>query len=341
MMQKVLKPAVFALLMAAILAGCSVSEKQEIQTLFGYALGTSYSVKMVAGLNESRGMHLGLEGVLSDINDRMSTYLPTSDVSRFASLEVGERITVDSKTIEVVSSSLDIARLTDGAFDPTVAPLVDLWGFGPTARNATVPEPADISDLIQQVGYEEVVVDSATSTLTKSAQRSLDLSAIAKGYAVDLIAEYLESNGIQDYLVEVGGEMRFSGVKPTNEPWRIAVEKPIAEERSPFQVLTMVDGAIATSGDYRNFFEVDGKRYSHTIDPKTGYPVEHDLASVTVFAKSCMEADALATAFSVLGREDTLALAEANEIAVFLIYEQDGRFETAQSSMFTSIFGQP
>lgn len=339
-MRKLLsKPALIACLLAGFLAGCSLSETKDVQSLFGYSMGTSYSIKVVAGLNEARNMQLGIEGVLADINSRMSTYLPHSDLSEFAAIELNKSLTVDAKTALVVDKALEIAVLTDGYFDPTVAPLVDLWGFGPTPRNHEVPSQDQIKQNLTKVGYTEVLVDLNDQTLIKTAPRELDLSAIAKGYAVDEVARYLDSKGFENYLVEVGGEMRFSGTKPNGVAWRIAIEKPLVNERSPFRILEVGNAAIATSGDYRNYFEVDGQRFSHSINPKTGYPIEHDLASVTVVMDSCIEADAFATAFSVMGRAAALKLAEALDIAVFMIYKQDEDFLSVQSSSFTEQFG--
>ena len=319
--------------------GCSVSEPLEVQTLFGYAMGTSYSVKLVSTLSEARGLQLGVEGVLADVNNRMSTYLPRSDLSIFAAAPVNSPVSVDRKTIHVVERALQIADLTDGYFDPTVAPLVDLWGFGPIVGQAQLPDLAELERLQAQVGFAQLVVNAEAETLTKLAPRTLDLSAIAKGYAVDLVADYLGQKGFADYLVEVGGEMRFSGTKPDQVAWRIAIENPDPGSRSVFRILEISAGAVATSGDYRNFYELDGQRYSHTINPKTGYPVAHDLASVTVVAPLCIDADAYATAFMAMGKEPALQLAEANNLAVLLIYKDGSSFRSMQSSEFTAQFG--
>lgn len=324
---------------AGLLSGCSFSAKPEVQAIYGYAMGTSYSIKVVSSLNEARTLQLGVEGVLSDIDARMSTYLPTSDISKFGAVAPGESLKVSPKTAQVMQKALAVASRTGGAFDPTIEPLVDLWGFGPTARNSEIPSAEAIKGGLALIGWSEVSVNIEQNTLSKSAPRQLDLSAIAKGYAVDSVADYIESKGFDNYLVEVGGEMRFSGQKPENEAWSIAIEKPVVDERSPFRIVKVSDGAMATSGDYRNYFEMDGKRFSHTIDPKTGYPVEHNLASVTVVMDSCMEADAYATAFNVLGVDNALTLAESLNVAVFLIYREENELKTAQTAAFTERFG--
>lgn len=334
-----LKPVLIAFVTLGVLAGCSVSEPKEVQSLYGYSMGTSYSIKVVGSLSAVRNLQIGIEGVLSDINSRMSTYLPKSDLSRFGNAEIGVAVAVDSKTKAVVETAIEIASITGGAFDPTIAPLVDLWGFGPKPRNNAIPTSIDIDKALSRVGYEAVFIDETESAIVKQEERELDLSAIAKGYAVDEVSSYLRDKGYNDFLVEVGGEMKMSGSKPDDTPWRIAIEEPSISERKPFRILTVENMAVATSGDYRNYFELDGVRYSHTIDPKTGYPVAHDLASVTVIMESCMKADAYATAMFVLGREAALTLAEDLGIALFLIYKEDGEFRTRQSTEFQSKFG--
>ncbi len=339
MIKQLLKPVLITCIFAGLLAGCSSSEKKEVQTIFGYSMGTSYSVKLVAGFNEGRNLQLGIEGVLANINSEMSTYLPNSDLSKFGLQKINEKLIVDQETAYVVSKSLEISNFTQGNFDPTIAPLVDLWGFGPTARNNEMPDKSEIEASLKNIGYKAVAVDLSDNTLIKTAPRELDLSAIAKGYAVDQVAEFLEVKGFSDYLVEVGGEMRISGHKPENQAWRIAIEKPVVDERAPFRTLSLNSGAIATSGDYRNYFEFNGQRFSHTIDPKTGYPVDHDLASVTVLRASCMEADALATAFMVMGKDQALEFAHQHDIATFIIYKENETFLSVQSDAFTKEFG--
>lgn len=337
MIIKLLKPVSIAFLLIGILTGCSFSEKPEVQTLFGYAIGTSYSIKVVSGVNEAKALQIGIEGILSDINSRMSTYLPRSDLSLFADATVGESVGVSAKTAQVVNAALEVAQITNGRFDPTIAPLVELWGFGPSPIPAELPSDDAIKELLKRVGYEAVIVDG--NDLSKTADRELDLSAIAKGYAVDEIAAYLVAKGFDRFLVEVGGEMAFSGEKHPGSPWRIAIEKPVPDSREPFKVLEVTQGAIATSGDYRNYFEIDGQRFSHTIDPQSGLPVKHDTASVTVVMDSCMLADAYATAFSVMSRQEAYDLAQELDIAMFIIYKVGDDFETMQTDQFTRLFG--
>ncbi|TCS42627.1 FAD:protein FMN transferase [Reinekea marinisedimentorum] len=331
---------VISLIIISLFTGCSFSEKEQTYSFSGFSIGTSYSVKYVSASNEVETLQLGVDGVLSNINKLMSTYLPGSDISRISRAGVNEPVSVDELTINVLEAALTIAEQTDGNFDPTVAPLVNLWGFGPTPRNNKLPEASEVARLAASVGYQALTVDRITQTVEKNAPRELDFSAIAKGYAVDLIAEHLEQRGITNYLVEVGGEMRLSGTKPGNESWRIAIEKPDVEQRAVFKILEVSGAAVATSGDYRNYFESDGVRYSHTINPATGYPVKHNLASVTVVMDSCMSADAYATAFLVMGAERALQFAESNNIAALFIIKQDDDFEVLQSAQFTEEFGE-
>lgn len=336
---KFFKALLFSCLSTLVLTGCSGTERIAVQTLSGYALGTSYSVKLVTTLDRARSLELSIAAVLSDINSRMSTYLPNSELSKFARHPLDQPFDVDEKTAIVVAQALDVAAVTKGAFDPTVAPLVDLWGFGPLPQAARIPETEEINTALAGVGFSAILADTRNHRLTKLAPRALDLSAIAKGYAVDQLADLVEAKGINNYLIEVGGEMRFAGTKPSEQAWRVAIEKPVAAERSPLRLLSATEGALATSGDYRNFFEVGGQRYSHTINPKTGYPISHDLASVTVFAKTATEADAYATGLLVMGRAAAAKLAAELKLAIFMVYRQQAGFATQQSPEFTRLFG--
>ncbi len=332
------KPVWWLCLVAWLLAGCS--GPSEVHKLSGYSMGTSYTVSLVAKESEARALDTDVRTTIEDVNLAMSTYLPRSDVSRFNDSPVDGWIAVSPMTAEVVSLALEVAEASDGAFDPTVGPLVDLWGFGPKETTDQVPSESDIEAALAMVGWQAIEVDSTAHKLRKSAPRELDLSAIAKGYAVDKVADMLEARGIENYLVEIGGEMRYAGTKPDNMPWRVAIETPDSEQRSVYKVLEVTEGAMATSGDYRNFFEQDGQRYSHTLDPTTGYPIRHDLVSATVLAERSAISDAYATAFMVMGAEDAMALANDLDLAVYLI-QRDGEGDTETlSERFESLFAQ-
>ncbi len=297
-------------------------------------MGTSYHVKVVAPTAlDTAALNQRIKAVLDRIEARMSTYREDSELSRFNQAAAGAPFAVSAETATVVELGLQVSQLSGGAFDMTVGPLVNLWGFGPDQSITRAPDPEVIAEHLLQVGYRAVSVRSAPPALIKQALRYLDLSAIAKGYAVDQVAELLipEFDG---FMVEVGGELRLQGTKPGADPWRIAVETPDASTREVQRVIEVGDNAIATSGDYRNYFEQEGVRFSHTIDPATGRPIRHRLVSVTVVDSSCARADAMATALMVLGDEKGLLLAEQLGLHAFFMVKSDKGFIEKQTSGF-------
>lgn len=324
-------------LVVVSLSGCDApSDGSEIQTLYGRTMGTSYSIKYVGSSGSTRSIQLGVDSLLADLNQTMSTYIDDSELNQFNDHFGDEWIPVSEQLFNVVSRALEISKLSNGAFDVTVGPLVDLWGFGPKNRIEQVPEQSVMDQVRQVVGYQAIELDPEQPAIRKIEPRRLDLSAIAKGYGSDLVAEYLDNQGISSYLVEIGGEMRLKGQKPDGQLWRVAIETPDTGQRQAFKIIPLTDASIATSGDYRNYFEVDGKRYSHTIDPATGYPISHTLASVSVIADNCRDADAFATAMMVMGVEKSLALAEQQQLAVFLIEKTEQGFVEHSSSKFAA-----
>ncbi|OMH33701.1 FAD:protein FMN transferase [Motiliproteus sp. MSK22-1] len=313
-------------LVGSAVSGCSNSSEQlVIHAVSGATMGTSYSVKVVAPKDfDQQGLKSNVQAVLDRIESRMSTYRKDSELSRFNTSKPGQWFDVTDETAKVVALGLTISQETQGAFDMTVGPLVNLWGFGPGKVISKAPTELQINNLLTQVGYDQIEVRQTPPSLFKHQDAYLDLSAIAKGYAVDAVADTLGSQ-FSAYLVEVGGELRAEGRKPSGENWRIAVESPVVETRDIQKVIKVEGTAIATSGDYRNYFEQDGVRYSHTIDPTTGKPIRHRLASVTVLDPSCGRADALATALMVLGEEKGLALAKSMKLpALFLVKQEQG-----------------
>jgi thiamine biosynthesis lipoprotein len=223
-----------------------------------------------------------------------------------------------------------VGDLSGGALDVTVGPLVDLWSFGPAARpEGVAPSDQEIAAAMAAVDYNQLEVGHDPPALRKpSSACRIDLSSLAKGFAVDQVAEALKTLGIDSYMVEVGGEIRTAGLNPAGKPWQIAVEIPTTEGRGIQRIVALDDRTMATSGDYRNYFEQDGVRFCHIIDPRTGRPVCHRLASVSVLADSCMEADALATALFVLGPDEGLQLAaDQNLAALFVVHTADGFVE--------------
>lgn len=258
----------------------------------------------------------------------MSTYRKDSELSRFNRLEAGKWFKVDPKTYNVIKASIEVNKKTGGAFDITVGPLVNLWGFGSKIKLRTKP-PKDweIEKIKKEVGSENLILHTAETKLKKIGKSLyLDLAAIAKGYGVDVISMLLAKENIDNYMVEIGGEVRLSGYRNRDkERWRIGIEKPVASTREKGMALSLTNISVATSGDYRNFFEYRDKRYSHTIDPRTGWPVAHKMASVTVFAKNCMMADAYATALNVMGPSRGILWADKNNIkSIFYIKTENG-----------------
>ncbi len=327
------------LLAVFVLAGCSDSEKKQLVGFEGSTMGTSYSVRWVAKDDRQvAGIQQAVEERLALINQQMSTYIPDSEVSRFNALRSGE-MPVSAELANLIQRSQSLSQQTGGAFDITVGPLVNLWGFGPEGRVVSAPSSDRIESLRTRVGYQKLGVSQNPPLLTKATNLQVDLSAIAKGYAVDQLASLLVANGIKNYLVEIGGELKLSGSKPNGESWRIAIETPLTTERAAQQVLPISNIAMATSGDYRNYFEENGVRYSHTINPLTGAPINHALVSVTVLHSSCADADALATALMVMGDKEGVEFAERHDMAAyFLIKAQEGaQFESYATAKFDAL----
>ena len=305
-------------------------------------MGTTFAVRVAAeGLGEARvaALREAVERVLARIDGRMSTWRPESELSRFNRRQSTEPFPVSADTLAVFRHALEISALTGGAFDVTVAPLVDAWGFGPAGRPAAFPDSAEIERLRARVGYRQLTVDAAASTIRKShAAVSADLSALAKGYAVDEVAELLLAEGIESFLVEVGGEVRAGGRSARGDAWRVGIERPAPGPPALQRQLALRDRALATSGDYRNYHELDGTRLPHAIDPRSGRPVAHGLASASVIDPLCVRADALATALEVLGPDEGFALAAANGWAALLIVRQpDGTLQERETPAFTAL----
>lgn len=296
--------------------------KQQIAQLQGPTMGTSYAVT-VAGAGAVAELQQRIAVRLAELNRRLSTYDPDSELSKFNQSVSTDWFFVAPETALVVEYALTVSADSAGSFDPTVGPLVNLWGFGPDPDREAPPSDEEIAQASAHVGYELLRARTGDEPSIAKSDTAVyvDLSAVAKGYGVDAIAEVVESFGFTDYLVEIGGEVVARGTK-AGKPWRVGVEKASAApptERRLQRVIELSDRALATSGDYRNFFEHEGVRYSHTIDPKTGRPVEHDLATVTVLADTCMEADALATALLVMGPKVGYDWAVERELAVLFV----------------------
>ena len=274
-----------------------------------------------------------IEQILVNINQLMSTYIQDSELSRFNQWNSIEPFDMSPQTIDVLNEAKRLADISAGVLDVTVGPLVNLWGFGPQSHPEKIPTDEQIKFTQQLVGIEKLTVGPNWASKTNP-NLSIDLSTIAKGYAVDQVAQLLQTHQIGNFLVEIGGEMRISGLKASGKMWTIAIEKPQAEQRSVQQIISIGNNAVATSGDYRIYYEQDGTRYSHLIDPSTGYPITHNLVSVTVIHPSSMTADGLATALIVMGKEKAIVLAKKYNIAVFLITKEKDGFTEYTSAKF-------
>jgi len=323
----------------SLLAACTCAPEHRVLELQGATMGTSYSIQVVdiPPTIQPDTLRDQIETELDHVNGLMSTYREDSELSGFNRSRSTDWLPVSPELASLVEEALWTSKVSGGAFDATVGPLVNLWGFGPGDRPDVVPADARIAEAQAHVGYHKLSARQDPPALEKSdPDLYLDLSAIAKGYGVDRVAELLEGAGVENYLVEIGGDLRGRGHNGQGVPWHIAVERPNPGAREIERIVELQGGAMATSGDYRNFFEIDGKRYSHTIDPKTGRPVTHDLGSVTVLAPRTARADALATAFLVLGPQAGLALAESLETpALFIVRTPEG-YSELQTSTFDS-----
>ena len=311
--------------------------------LEGKTMGTTWSAllgKRPTGIDPAF-LQRQLQQQLDRINMLMSTYDSTSEVSRFNDSSSRDWFSVSAETVEVVELAQEISRLSDGAFDVTVGPLVDLWGFGPRPRSDRRPADSVIEAIRLQVGYRHLHVRRSPAGLRKDIPGlRIDLSAIAKGYAVDKLAEALAEQGVNNMVVEIGGEMRIKGRHPEGRSWQIAIEKPENGQRSVERVFSLTDTGLATSGNYRNFFVEDGQRYGHTIDPATGRPVRHRLASVTVLAPASARADALATALMALGDVRAQELCRREKIAAYLLIHQGETLQSVVTDTFKPLVGR-
>ena len=323
-------------LFGCLLSSCAPERPQQLHEFTGLTMGTSWSVLVNAGeLPDSRRqLQAEFNAILNRVNMAMSSYLPESELSRINASDSAGWLTLSAPLLHVLQAAQQINRLTQGAFDITVGPLVELWGFGPE-RDFMVPADQQVNTALRLVGQGKLQLDVTAPALKKAhGGVYIDLSAIAKGYGVDEIAGYLDLLQLDNYLVEIGGEIRARGVNDENRPWQIGIEQPAAGQRAVRKVIKLENMAMATSGDYRNYFEKGGSSYPHTIDPRTGRPVTHGLASVTVLHPSAMLADAWATGLLVLGPERGFEMAQKNGLDAYFII----RAENGLSDNFTSGF---
>jgi len=315
------------LLAAGPVAACA---RPAHATIRGLTMGTSYTLEMAAPIDEAVRRELAklIEAELAAIDRAMSTFNPVSELSAFNARQDLGWVPASRGLLEVLDGASRISTSTHGAFDVTVGPLVDLWGFGPQYRDQRVPNDEIIQRVRESVGYRHVQIDPSAGAIRKRHHRTqLDLNAIAPGYGVDRITTILDRHGIGDYLMEIGGEFRARGTTATGRPWRVGIERPVEGRRLIGEVVVLQNQAIGTSGTTRDFFEQAGRHYSHSIDPATGRPVEHPPMAVSVVADTAMQADAWATALVILGPERGYALAKAHGLAALFVTASGSGFD--------------
>ncbi len=307
----------------------------------GETMGTYYSVTLAEAVDAATAERLArtVKGTLDGVNNRMSTYLEDSELSRFNRSRSTAWQPASAQLVTVLLAALRVSALSGGAFDVTVGPVVNLWGFGPAPGIDDVPTANAVARALSVVGYRRLEVRASPPMIRKRIpQLYVDLSAIAKGYAADQVAAVLAAEGIGNSLVDVGGELYASGVNARGEPWRIGIEKPADGARAALRSIRVSGAAVAASGDYRIYAEIGGRRYSHEIDPYTGRPVTHRTALVSVVAPSAMEADALATALLILGGEAGLAHARRHGIAAYFVERTPAGLASSPSPEFKARF---
>ena len=336
-LKKMIVPALFVgALFATIFMREPTVVDDGIRRFEGDAMGTHWTLKIASknvDAEARQGIQATIEGTLSMVDGSMSTYRPDSELMRFNQNKAWENFKPSKPLATVMTEAMRISELTEGAFDVTVGPLVDAWGFGPSGHRRK-PDEIALRSLGLKIGYQKLIVN-AEGMKKRMSGMQCDLSAIAKGYAVDQVTEAVEALGYANFMVEVGGEIVARGVNATGKPWRIGIERPDPTNRTISRVVDLSNMALATSGDYRNYREIDGKRVSHVLDPRTRRPIAHRLASVSVLHPSCMTADAWATALNVLGDKEGLAVATSQDLAaLFIVRRPGGEFIEVPSPAF-------
>ncbi|MCC6077229.1 FAD:protein FMN transferase [Pseudomonas sp. GCM10022188] len=325
--------------LAAALAGCEFSDP--LESFGGPTMGSTYTIKYVRadGVADAKTLQAGVEAILAEVDQQMSTYRDDSLIERFNRAPADTCMAMPQDVLELVRLGEGLSLQSDGAFDLTVEPLLNLWGFGPKSRGEQVPSAEAIAEVLQRVGHQHLRIDG--EQLCKDAKVQVDLNSIAAGHAVDRIAAWLEQQGVASYLVEATGELKMRGRKPDGSAWRIAIEEPREDQRVAQRTLELDGYGVSTSGDYRNYFEENGRRYSHTLDPRSGAPIAHKLAAVTVLHPKAVLADGLSTLLMVLGPEDGLAWAERQGIAAFFVTRAGDGYVTHATKAFTALAKAP
>lgn len=328
---------VIAVALAAALTGCLFQD--EVESFAGSTMGSTYTVKYVRSQQVAPAEQLrrATDEILSDLDRQLSTYRADSDIERFNALPAGSCEAMPEAVLDLVQAGERLSQESDGALDLTIEPLLNLWGFGPHGKGERIPAAEEIASARQQVGHRYLRIEQGR--LCKDADVQVDFNSIAAGYAVDKVVERLQELGVRSYLVEITGELKAQGRKPDGSSWRIAIEAPRDDQRVAQEIIELDGLAVSTSGDYRNYFERDGVRYSHTLDPQTGAPIVHRLAAVTVVDPSAMRADGLSTALMVMGPERGLVYATERKIAAFFVIREGQNFVSRSTAAFDEAFG--
>ena len=337
----------FVVFLYSYFACSGTLRSSELMLITGQTMGTIYQVKIVQvdsiRIDKNIFQNEIIE-ILKKVNSQMSTYIEDSEISLFNKYNNTDWYSISDDFAFVLEKALEISKQSSGTFDITVGKLVNIWGFGSELKEHTVPDNDQVAALKAITGYQHLEVRLDPPSVKKEIpELYIDLSAIAKGFGVDKVAEYLNSKNVNNYLVEIGGEVRASGNNQKNESWKVGIEYPDSSS-GIYEVISLGSYSIATSGDYHNYFEKNGIRYSHTIDPRTGMPISHKLASVTVLHKSCTLADAYATAINVLGPESGISFALEHELPAYLIVREEDGFvvkKTPQLDKFINKESKP
>ncbi|MFE8049430.1 FAD:protein FMN transferase ApbE [Brenneria goodwinii] len=327
----------------SLLAGCDNAPHTDLRpllTIEGKTMGTFYSVKISGEQKESKEqLQQEIDALLEQANNEISTYRNDSTLSKFNQYRGNAPQPISNGMADIILAAQRIGRATDGAMDITVGPLVNLWGFGPQKQPTQIPSQQQIDEARQKIGLNhlKLLSDEQGEWIQKDLpDLYVDLSTLGEGYGADLLTQLMARKGITNYLVSVGGAISSRGVNAEGVPWRVAIQKPTDQENAMQAAVNLQGYAISTSGSYRNYFEQNGQRYSHVIDPATGKPITHQLVSVTVIAPTALEADGWDTGLMVLGGEKALKLAEQQGLAVYLITKTDKGFHTEMTPQFQS-----
>jgi thiamine biosynthesis lipoprotein len=326
------------LVAATLLLSACVSTPPRETLLEGQTMGSAWTVKIAGALPlDEAQLRAGVQARFDAVDLALSTWRIDSALSRFNDHAGDDWVDVDPELAQVLAYALGLAQLSDGAYDVTVGPLVNLWGFGPDPARYRVPEEAAIAAARARVGWRKVEVDVQRHRARKPPEVRVDLSSLGKGRGVDRVAEYLDARGVTNYLIDLSGKLRARGRNPHGVAWQIAVEQPAPDDpsgapRTVPAVVTLRDKSIATAGDYRRFFESGGRHYSHIIDPRSGAPVKHATLSATALGANCMQADALATLLMVMETDAALRVATEQGIPALLIQRDGGGFRLVRSA---------